>query len=77
MNEVKQGVMYGKTYRISLYVEFVKPPINGYDAVMEKAASLDYGEGFFVPEYNMNTDGIARDIDFAYGDELGFFFYHH
>jgi len=43
---------------------------------MAKVESVDYGEGFFVPEYNAATDGQARDIELAYGDEAGFFFAH-
>jgi len=43
---------------------------------MEKFDTLDYGEGFFVPEYNFAKDGYTRDIDVAYGDEVGFFFIH-
>jgi hypothetical protein len=43
---------------------------------MAKVESVDYGEGFFVPEYNAATDGQARDVELAYGDEAGFFFAH-
>ena len=43
---------------------------------MAKVDSVDYGEGFFVPEYKLATDGIARDVELAYGDEAGFFFAH-
>lgn len=43
---------------------------------MAKVESVDYGEGFAIPEYNAATDGQVRDIELAYGDEAGFFFMH-